>query len=271
MAKLRVAVHKFTSCDGCQLQFLNLEAELLALADRVDIVHFREASSEIGPGPYDVSFLEGSVSTEENLERVREIRAVSQVVIAIGACATAGGIQALRNWHRHADFLEAAYAHPEHIDSLAHSTAFGEHIQVDYALPGCPPDQGELKRVLADLLAGVRPRVPDESVCIQCKRAGHVCVLVARGEPCLGPVTRIGCGALCPAHERDCYGCFGPQAGANPDALGRRFLGLGLAGEAIARRYRFIYNWDPTFRAAAERWEKAAGEHAPLPGRAERP
>lgn len=271
MAKPRVAVHKFTSCDGCQLQFLTLEAELLTLADRVEIVHFWEASSDIGPGPYDVSFLEGSVSTEENLERVREIRAVSQVVIAIGACAAAGGIQALRNRHRHEDFLKAAYPQPEHIDSLPQSTAFSDHIRVDYALPGCPPDQGELKRVLADLLAGVRPRVPDESVCMECKRAGNVCVLVASGEPCMGPVTRIGCGALCPAHERDCYGCFGPQAGGNPVALGRRFLGLGLSGDAIARRYRFIYNWDPTFREAAEIWEKAADEHAPLPGPGEVP
>jgi sulfhydrogenase subunit delta len=270
MNKLRLAVHKFASCDGCQLQFLTLEQELLTLAERVDIAYFVEASSDLQEGPYDVSFVEGSVSTPEEIKRIRQIRAQSRQVIAIGACATGGGIQALRNWGRHEAFLKAVYATPEYIESLEHSTPFSDHIRIDAELWGCPPDQGQLKRMLADLMAGVTPYMSGESVCLQCKRQGNVCVLVAKGEPCLGPVTRTGCGALCPHQERDCYGCFGPQAGGNTTALGRRFLGLGLSPEAIMRRYRFIYNWEPTFREASREWETQDIPHPPLPLKPER-
>lgn len=267
MARLRVAVHKFSSCDGCQMQLLNMEQDLLTLAERVEIANFIEASSTVQPGPYDVSFVEGSVSTHEERERIRRIRAESRLLIAIGACATSGGIQALRNWGRHEAFLRAVYATPETIDSLAQSTPFSEHVKVDAELYGCPPDPGQLKRVIADLLAGVPPWVPTEAVCLQCKRDGNVCVLVARGEPCLGPVTRTGCGALCPQQERDCYGCFGPQGGGNTTALGRRFLApdIGLAPPEIVRRYRFIYNWAPAFRDGSQEWENPGPGMGPLP------
>jgi coenzyme F420-reducing hydrogenase gamma subunit len=268
MQKLRIAVHKFSSCDGCQLQLLNLEQDLLTLAGRVEIANFIEATSRNLPGPYDVSLVEGSVSTPDEVERIKRIRAESKVLVAIGACATSGGIQALRNWGRLEAFVQAVYAKPEYIDSLATSTPFTDHVRVDAELYGCPPDQGQLKHVLTDLLAGVAPRVPTESVCMQCKRAGHVCVLVAKGMPCMGPVTRMGCGALCPGQERDCYACFGPQGGSNPRALGRRFLDLGLTPPDVARRYRFIYNWAPAFREAAEDWDANGATYAPLPGRA---
>ncbi len=230
---------------------MNLEKSLLTLADRVDIAFFAEASSAIDEGPYDVSFVEGSISTNENLERIQRIRERSKRVIAIGACATAGGIQALRNWGSHEAFLEAVYASPQTIDSLAQSTPISDHIHVDAQLWGCPPDQGQLKCVITDRLAGVEPFVPTESVCMQCKRQGNVCVLVARGEPCMGPVTRTGCGALCPYQERDCYACFGPQPGGSPATLARRFQELGLAPDDVQRRFRFINNWSPEFRAEA--------------------
>lgn len=263
--KLRIAVHKFTSCDGCQLQFLNLEHALLTLAARVEIAHFWEASSHIGAGPFDVSFVEGSISTQENIERARAIREQSRLLIAIGACASAGGIQALRNWGKHKAFLNAVYAKPEYIDSLEKSVPFADHVRVDAELPGCPPDPRQLMRVMGDLLADVKPFVPTESVCLQCKRRGNVCVLVAKGDPCLGPVTRTGCGALCPFQERDCYACFGPQGGGNPQALGRRFLALGLSNHDIAQRYRFIYAWDPVFRQASDEWEAGTAIQSPLP------
>jgi coenzyme F420-reducing hydrogenase gamma subunit len=254
--KLRIAVHKFASCDGCQIQFLNLEQDLLTLAGRVEIAHFAEASSAMQPGPYDVSFVEGSISTSADARRIRDIRAASGLLITIGACATAGGLQALRNWKDHDEFVRAIYARPEYIDSLARSTPVSEHVKVDAELWGCPIDRQQLKRVLSDLLARVAPRIPGESVCLECKRAGHVCVLVAGGEPCLGPVTRTGCGALCPRHERDCYGCFGPQEDGNTRALGRRFRALGLSDEDIVRRLRFINGWAPAFRTGAQEWEK---------------
>lgn len=266
MSKLRIAVHKFSSCDGCQMQLLNMEQDLLTLAERVEIANFFEASSRIMPGPYDVSFIEGSVSTHEELERIKKIRADSKILVAIGACGTSGGIQALRNWGKLDAFLEAVYAKPQYIDSLATSTPFSDHVHVDAELYGCPPDQGQLKEVIKDLLAGVKPRVPTESVCMQCKRAGHVCVLVAKAMPCMGPVTRMGCGALCPGQERDCYACFGPQGGGNPRALGRRFLGMGLSPEEIAQRFRFICNWAPAFREAAEDWDRNGSGYQPLPG-----
>lgn len=258
--KLRIAVHKFASCDGCQLQFLNMEQDLLTLARRVDIVHFAEAG-ELRDGPYDVSFVDGSISTHAHLERIRAIRAASRVLITIGACATAGGIQALRNWSRYDVFARAVYAAPEYIDSLEKSTPISEHVKVDAELWGCPIDLDQLKRVLGDVLARVPPRIPGESVCLECKRAGNVCVLVAQGQPCLGPVTRIGCGALCPSYERDCYGCFGPQEGGNTRALGRRFMELGLSQADVVRRLRFINSWAPGFREGLKDWE-TRGEDA---------
>lgn len=265
MSKPRVAVHKFSSCDGCQLQFLTLEEELLTLADRVDIVYFLEATSMIDEGPYDVSFVEGSVSTPHDVERIKRIREQSRFLVAIGACATSGGLQALRNWGKLDAFVNAVYASPEHIESLEHSMPLTDHVRVDAELYGCPPDQGQLKSVVTDLLNGVQPRVPSESVCMKCKRDGNVCVLVAKGEPCMGPVTRTGCGALCPYQERDCYGCFGPQGGPNFTAMGQCFLGLGLAPEDVTRRLRFIYSWEPAIREASKNWEAQGQTHTPLP------
>lgn len=265
MRKLRVAVHKFASCDGCQMQIINMEQDLLTLADRVDIVNFIEATSIVEGGPYDVSFVEGSVSTPEEVARIKRIRADSKTLVAIGACATGGGIQALRNWGKLDDFVKAVYAQPQYIDSLPTSTPFKDHVTVDAELYGCPPDQGQIKQVMKDLILGVKPSVPTESVCMQCKRAGHVCVLVAQDQPCMGPMTRMGCGALCPGQERDCYACFGPQGSGNPTALGRRFLGAGLTPADVAQRYRFIYNWADAYRQAAEDWDKNGASYAPLP------
>lgn len=254
--KLRIAVHKFASCDGCQIQFLNLEQDLLILAHQVEIVHFAEATSVMQQGPYDVSFVEGSISTAADMNRIQQVRAASRMLVTIGACATAGGLQALRNWRDHGEFVRAIYARPDYIDSLAQSTPVSAHVKVDAELWGCPIDQQQLKRVLGDVLARITPRIPGESVCMECKRAGNVCVLVAKAEPCLGPVTRTGCGALCPRYERDCYGCFGPQEDGNARALGRRFQALGLSDDEIVRRFRFINGWAPAMQAAASAWER---------------
>lgn len=265
MAKPKVSVHKFSSCDGCQLQFLTLEEELLTLAGRVEIAFFAEATSVQDPGPWDISFVEGSVSTPHEVERIKQIREQSNVLVSIGACGMAGGIQALRNWGELDYYLNDFYSKPEWLEASAHSTPFSGHVQVDWELAGCPPDQGQLKYVVTSLLAGVQPRIPGEAVCLKCKRDGNVCVLVAQDQPCMGPITRTGCGALCPHQERDCYGCFGPQAGPNFDAMGRRFLGAGLSAGDVVSRLRFIYSWDPKIREASQRWEQHGGEFAPLP------
>lgn len=212
MSRPTLAVWKFASCDGCQLTLLDCEDELLTLADQVEIATFAEASSATVSGPYDVSLVEGSITTGRDAQRIHEIRDQSKVLVTIGACATAGGVQALRNFADIAEFTSVVYAKPEYIDTLATSTPASEHVTVDYQLPGCPIDRGQLLDTLAALLIGRKPRLPAKTVCTECKLRGVTCVLVADGIPCLGPVTHAGCGALCPRHHRGCYGCFGPSA-----------------------------------------------------------
>ena len=211
MAAPTLAVWKFASCDGCQLTLLNCEDELLAIAGAIQIANFTEASRQVLPGPYDVSIVEGSITTPSDAARIREVRDKSRFLITIGACATAGGVQALRNFGD--DLAPVVYASPQYIDSLRTSTPIAEHVRVDFELRGCPIDKRQLIEVIAAFLAGRRPNVPEHSVCMECKRAGRVCVMVAHGTPCLGPMTQAGCGALCPSVGRGCYGCFGPAPG----------------------------------------------------------
>jgi coenzyme F420-reducing hydrogenase gamma subunit len=223
-ARLRVGVVKFASCDGCQLSLLDLEDELLDVVERFEIVEFPEASSTRSSGPYDVLLVEGSISTPDQAHEIVELRAKAKTLVTIGACASYGGIQALRNWADHDAFRAAVYAHPEYIESLATATPVREHVEVDLELHGCPINQDQLRELLASLVLGRRPQIREEAVCLDCKRKGNVCVLVATGTPCLGPVTQSGCGALCPSYGRGCYGCFGPKELANANALASHFL-----------------------------------------------
>jgi sulfhydrogenase subunit delta len=242
-----LAVFKLASCDGCQLTVLDCEDELLALAGRVRIAHFLEASSAVLPGPYDVSLVEGSITTAADAERIRRIRAESRVLVAIGACATAGGIQALRNFGNVAEFTSVVYARPDYIETLATSTAIADHVRVDFELRGCPIDRRQLLEVLTSFLVGRKPDLPDTSVCTECKRRGLTCVMVADGTPCLGPVTHAGCGALCPAYRRGCFGCFGPMAKPNVAALLPRLREAGMTEDEVDRVFL-------TFNAAAGGW-----------------
>lgn len=248
----RVAVFKLASCDGCQVAFLNLEERLLALAGRVEIAHFLEASSRVEAGPYDLSFVEGSVTSGAEVERLLHIRRASRVLVTIGACATAGGIQALRNWADVDEMARAVYPRPEWVEALSTSTPIAEHVKVDFEISGCPIDGGELVHVVTQILAGATPQLPEHDVCLDCKRLGHTCVVVTRGLPCLGPVTRTGCGALCPSMGRDCYGCFGPCAGAEPRALAGRYRAMGVPLEELARRFRGITGALGPFRETAD-------------------
>ena len=214
-SKPKIAIMKFASCDGCQLTLLDAEDELLAIADDVDLAHFAEASSRLDAGPYDVAIVEGSITTEEDRLRLLRLRQECRWMVTIGACATSGGIQALRNFADHEEFIRAVYATPETIHSLATSTPIASHVRVDFELRGCPIDKSQLLEVLSSLIAGHRPRTSTESVCQPCKRKGTVCVVVAQGIPCLGPITQSGCGSICPAFDRGCYGCFGPTVQPN--------------------------------------------------------
>ncbi len=247
----RVAVHKFSSCDGCQLAFLNLGPALLDLAEAVDLVHFAEAGPVDAQAEVDVAFVEGSITTPHDAERIRQVRASSKYLVTIGACATAGGIQALRNGKDHDAWMRHVYARPEWIRTLETSTAIAEHVKVDFELWGCPVNGAQVLAAVNALLLGVTPSAEAEKVCLECKRRGAVCVMVTRGVPCMGPVTHTGCGALCPAFGRDCYACYGPAETLNTRALARRFHGLGLLPEDVARRFAFINNDAPAFREAA--------------------
>jgi sulfhydrogenase subunit delta len=246
--KPKLGVFKLASCDGCQLTLLDLEDELLTIAGALDIDHFPEASSAMNPhGPFDLTLVEGSISTPEQVEEIKAIRANSKFLITIGACATSGGVQALRNFVDHEEYIRAVYATPAYISSLAQSTPVAAHVVVDYELRGCPISKRDLLELISALLAGRRPDIANESVCMQCKRAGHVCVMVAKGEPCLGPVTHAGCGSLCPAYARGCYGCYGPKEQANTGSLANQFLATGSQRAEVKRQFRLITNWADAF------------------------
>jgi sulfhydrogenase subunit delta len=251
-ARPRIAVWKFASCDGCQLSLLDCEDELLAVAGAVDIAYFLEATSRTAAGPYDLSLVEGSITTPHDAERIRRVRAESKALVTIGACATAGGVQALRNFADVSEFARVVYASPEFVSTLATSTPISAHVPVDFELHGCPIDKRQLVEVLGAFLHGRRPAIPSSSVCAECKRRGTVCVTVAHGTPCLGPVTHAGCGALCPAYNRGCYGCFGPMEAPNAAALTRRLEQLGLDRAATRRVYQTFNAAEPAFREAAD-------------------
>lgn len=250
--KPRIAVFKFASCDGCQLQFLNAEDELLKLAGQVDFAFFPEARSRQLGGPYDISFVEGSITTPEDARRIIKVREDSRFLVTIGACATAGGIQALRNWADIEQYRRIVYPSPEFISTLSTSTPISEHVRVDFEVWGCPVDKHQLLSVVRALLSGAQPALPGHSVCMECKRRGNVCVVVARGEPCLGPVTRTGCGALCPAYNRGCYGCFGPADAHNMEAFTRLLASQGISGDDAVRRLRGINGYVRPWREAAD-------------------
>ncbi len=256
--KPTLAVWKFASCDGCQLTLLNCEDELLALTNAITIASFTEASREVVAGPYDLSLVEGSITTPHDAERIWQVRNASRFLVVIGACATSGGIQALRNFTD--DLAPLVYATPAYIQTLRTSTAIADHVRVDFELRGCPIDRRQLLEVVGAFLRGRTPRVRGHSVCIECKRAGITCVMVAHRTPCLGPVTQAGCGALCPSFARGCYGCFGPAETPNTAALAARWRDLGADDDDLVRTFR-------TFNAGAEPFRTEAEAHrAPQEG-----
>ena len=244
----RVGVVKFASCDGCQLTLLDLEDDLLTIAERFDIVEFPEATSRRSAGPFDVLLVEGSISTDEQLEELLRLRRETTTLVTIGACATAGGIQAIRNWSEFGPWAAAVYPQPELVASLAMATPVADHVIVDAELRGCPIDPGQLLELLTALVVGRRPQLPNESVCLECKRRGTVCVLVTGVGPCLGPVTHTGCGAMCPAYARGCYGCFGPREGANAGSLARWFGRDGLSDADTAQLFSGFTAYARPFR-----------------------
>lgn len=251
--KPRLGVWKFASCDGCQLSLLDCEDELLEVAGALDIAYFLEATRASIQGHYDLSLVEGSITTRADAARIREVRKRSRALVTIGACATAGGIQALRNFADVREYTAVVYAQPEYIDTLATSTPIADHVAVDFELRGCPISKQQLIEVISSFIAARRPVTPPHSVCVECKLAGNVCVTVAHGTPCLGPVTHAGCGAICPAYNRGCYGCYGPMETPNAVALSKHLRELGMSAQDIQRIYRTFNAGAPVFREQSER------------------
>ncbi len=256
VAKPKLAVFKFASCDGCQLSLLDCEDELLAVAGAIEIANFLEATRQVVKGPYDVSLVEGSITTPHDAERIHKIRRASKVLITIGACATAGGIQALRNYKDVKAFIPMVYASPEYIETLGKSTPIRDHVFVDFELRGCPINKMQLVEVLSAFLHGRKPNTPPYSVCVECKRRQTVCVMVAHGTPCFGPITQAGCGAICPSYHRGCYGCFGPKETPNTEALSRQWMEMGVDREDLVRAYRGFNAYADAFRKESELHER---------------
>lgn len=248
LRKPKLAVWKFASCDGCQLSLLDCEDELLAIAGAIDIAYFPEASRAMVKGPYDLSLVEGSITTSHDAERIHKIRRDSKFLVTIGACATAGGIQALRNFRNVREFVSLVYASPEYISTLDKSTPISGHIRVDFELRGCPISKEQLVEVVSAYLNGRKPNIPNHSLCIDCKRSGVTCVMVAHGTPCLGPVTQSGCGVLCPKYRRGCYGCFGPKETSNAHSLAQWLPKLGWSRRDILQAFRTYNAEAPAFR-----------------------
>ena len=253
--KPKLAVWKFASCDGCQLSVLDLEDELLALAQEIDIANFPEASRAVMKGPYDLSLVEGSITTSHDAQRIQRVRRDSRFLVTIGACATAGGIQALRNFKDVKEFTSIVYATPEYISTLETSTPISDHVKVDFELRGCPINKHQLLEVITAFLHGRKPQVGAHSVCIECKLRGTVCVMVAHGTPCLGPVTQAGCGAICPAYNRGCYGCYGPMESPNTVSLATWWQSLGVKDGDLVRAFRTFNSNAPAFREESQRHE----------------
>jgi sulfhydrogenase subunit delta len=255
MARPRLAVFKFASCDGCQLSLLDAEDDLLAIAEAVDIAYFPEARTQISEGPYDVGLVEGSVTTPHDAVRIKEIRRQCRFLVTIGACATAGGIQALRNWAQVQDFINAVYATPAYIETLATSTPISDHVLVDFELRGCPINKHQLIELVSAVVLGRKPRLPRHSVCLECKRRGTVCVAVAQGIACLGPVTQAGCGAICPAYNRECFGCYGPKERPNLISLTTYYTKEGKDRRELLHLTRNFNGYAPEFREMSESLE----------------
>jgi coenzyme F420-reducing hydrogenase gamma subunit len=254
--KPKFAVWKFASCDGCQLSLLDCEDELLEVAGAIDIANFPEASRAVIKGPYDLSLVEGSISTPHDAERIHKVRRASKFLVTIGACATAGGIQALRNFKDVNDFISIVYPTPAYISALNKSTPIADHVPVDFELRGCPIDKHQLLEVISAFLNQRKPNIPTYSVCMECKIRGTTCVMVTGGIPCLGPVTQAGCGALCPSYNRGCYGCFGPKETSNTASLASWLEQIGCHKNEVIRAFRSFNAFAEPFRKESEAHEK---------------
>jgi len=236
--KLKVGVFKLTSCSGCQMVLVHLEESLLEVLKHVDLKYFRMVSDDDLPNePLDAALVEGAVTNEEEAAMLKKIRRMSRFLVAAGACAATGGVNAMKNINPEGEVENIVYSSPEYVRS---GKAFGlnEYVKVDAYLYGCPIDRNELVNTLMSLVLHAPPYIPGLTVCMECKMKGNECVFITRKEPCLGPVTVGGCGALCPSNNAACEGCRGVLKGTNVSGLVTAWEKAGVSPELIRIKLR---------------------------------
>ena len=239
--KPKLAYFDFTSCEGCQLQKLNCEDELLDILNAVEIVNFREASSERSDD-YEIAFVEGSISTPTCVERVKKIRAQAKILVALGACATTGGLNMLKNFQPLDQVREYVYGEQAGYFDTLPVRPVHEVVKVDYKVHGCPMDKGDYLDLVKSLLMGKEPKLPKYPVCVECKMKENVCRF-DEGEFCLGPITRAGCGARCPSNNFYCFGCRGLVDNPATEAETSVLKKYGLSPEEVLKKYRLFYGY----------------------------
>ncbi len=248
MSKPPIGVFSFTSCEGCQLQLLNYEDDLLDLLERIEIVNFREAIDEKSDN-YAIAFVEGSISTASDAEELKEIRKNADLLVTIGSCAVNTGLNGMRNAGTAEEAWKRVYPDREFDRNVADRVrAVSDVVDVDFEIPGCPVDRGEMMAVIMALPAGQVPRLPATPVCDECRRAGNPCLL-DRGVYCFGSLTRSGCGAICPAYGESCCGCRGLLPSAPIDELVEILEGKGISREETVVRLNQFGSRDERVKA----------------------
>ncbi len=240
--KPKIAFFDFTSCEGCQLNKLNLENELPDILRHVELVEFREAMDDKADY-YDIAFIEGSLSTPSCINRIHDIRRRSNILVALGACATIGGINSMKNLQPIETVRETVYGEEKYRFPTLPAIPVSAVVKVDYEIRGCPMSIPEFLRVLKALLMGKAPNLPDSAVCVECKLRENEC-LYDRGIVCLGPVTVGGCEAICPSFGQFCTGCRGLVPNPNKDAMLDILTQHGLSLEDAQKRFLLFNSYN---------------------------
>ena len=251
MKKPSVAVFKFSSDAGCQLEILNLENNLLDILELVDFTYFPMASRYYGPGPYDIGFVEGAVTSPEEIARIKHVRAQCKILVALGSCACFGGLPSIKNSLSQREVEEKVYPDTSVIHSIK-AMGIDQYVKVDAYLKGCPIDKNELVELIKGILLDIKPYLRPHSVCIECKLRENPCMFLGDGRVCMGPVTSAGCGAVCPSKNRPCEGCRGPANDPNASSLARTLLEYGLSPREVELKFRKYAGETPPFREGAE-------------------
>jgi|SRR3989344_162160 len=236
--KLKVAFFGITGCAGCQLSFLFTDEDVIDLLDKIDVVNFPFIKEKAKSKSYDITFMEGLVADEQDLKTLKEVRKNSKILIALGACAHTGCVPAYRRFTSLENFEHLLFKKKKELADL-NPGPISEHVAVDFTIPGCPPDKEEIKYFIKQFYLGKDPRNYEDPVCIECRKNGNECLLDI-GKPCLGPITRGGCNAVCINGGFECWGCRGPTKDANMEVMIKLLLEKGHSREFIIERMRIF-------------------------------